>query len=105
LRKLDITLAEHPKPERAAKWISEVLSTVTSNAFNKFTIRFPPVYTAKKNQARRWDLVNDVLDRFSPCVDVSLVMTAQDRGKTEDLVKKYFPLMWEKGKVDLVLSG
>jgi hypothetical protein len=53
---------------------------------------------------REWNLVDDVLDRLSLCEDVILVVRPQgyrvdDRFK--DLIEKYFPLMWENGRVVL----
>jgi len=107
LRKLEITLTESANPEHAARWISKALSTITSNVFAEFTIRFPPFYNASKNQAHWWNSVDGMLDRFSLCVDVTLVMRAAqyraEGGKVEDLAEKYFPLMWKNGKVVLVL--
>ena len=108
MRKLEIILPQHANPEYAARWIFKVLSTITSNVFIKFTICFPPSYTARKNQARWWNSVDDALDRFRPRVDVTLVTTAQDRvegGVVEDLVKIFFPSMSKDGKVVLMLCG
>ena len=80
--------------------------TITSKVFTDFTIRFPRFYTASKDQARWWNLVDDALDRFSPRVDVTLVMAdcwIVGNDKIKGLVKIFFPSTWKKGKVYLVL--
>jgi len=104
LRKLEIKLAEFANPEFAARWISKTLSTITSKVFTDFAIRFSPFHTGSENQARWWNSVDDMLDRFDPCV--TLVLEAKHRagvGKTGDLVEMYFPSMWKKGKVVFTL--
>ena len=99
-------MARGANAEHAARWISKALSTITSNVFTKLTICFPPLYSASGDQARWWNSVDDVLGRFRPPVNVTLVMTARNRvggGNIEDLAEKYFPSMWENGKMVLVL--
>jgi len=107
LRKLEIILAACMTSDHAAGWISKMLSTITSSVFTKFTLCFPSFYSARENQARWWNSVDDALDRFSPRVDVTLVMRAAqfrvEGGRVEGLAQKYFPLMWKNGKVVLVL--
>ena len=84
-----------------------MLSTITSNVLTKFTLCFPSFYRARENQARWWNSVDDALDRFSPRVEVTLVMRAAqfrvEGAKVEDLAQKYFPLMWKNGKVVFVI--
>ena len=90
--------------ESAARWLSETLLTVTSDAFTELTIDFPPVYTASENQVRWWNSVDSELDRLSLRGDVTLVVRpfqwvreATFRG----LMGRCFPSMWKTGKVVL----
>jgi hypothetical protein len=62
--------------------------------------------TANENQLRGWNSVDNVLDRLSLCEDVMLVVKPQHwviEDKFKRLIEKYFPLMWENGRV--VLEG
>jgi len=72
--------------------------------FANLTICIPTFYTSNENQVRGWNPVDDVLNRFSACADVALIITAKywvaDRA-FEDLIRTYFPLMWKSGKVVL----
>lgn len=59
-----------------------------------------------EDQVRGWNSADNVLDRLSLCEDVTLVVRRQHRvaeDKFKKLVEKYFPLMWENGRV--VLEG
>ena len=56
---------------------------------------------------RGWNPVDDILDQFSPCADVTLVVSKQFwvvGHEFEDLIREYFPSMWEKGKVVLEVA-
>lgn len=110
LRKIDLRLVQFANAEAAAIWLSGTLSTVTSNEFAEVTIYIARVShscpTPSEDQLRRWNSVDDVLDRLSLCEDVTLVVRLQEwtiGSRFEDLVEKYFPLMWENGRV--VLEG
>jgi len=105
LRKLEIVLPEHTKTEGVVDWLSETLSTITSNVFTKLTISvaLDPFLspTANEFQVREWSLVDKVLDRFSLC-DVTLVVRRDNVGVGDMFrvfAKRYFPLMWENGEV------
>lgn len=96
--------------ELIAEWLSKTLSTITSDKFTELTIYIARVShsftTASENQVRGWNSVDNVLDRLSLCEDVTLVVrprhwTIDDQFK--GLIEKYFPLMWENGRV--VLGG
>lgn len=65
-------------------------------------------HNASENQVREWNSVDNVLDRLSLYEDVTLVLRPQHRiteSGFKELVEKYFPLMWENGRVVLVLEG
>ena len=110
MRKLEITLVEWANTEVFATWLSRTLSTINSNAFTELVICITRVafsfHTASESQVREWNSVDDVLDRLSLCEDVTLVVRPQlwvIDDKFKELVEKYFPLMWESGRV--VLEG
>ena len=51
---------------------------------------------------RGWNSVDDVLDRLSLYEDVTLVVRPQHctmQDQFTGLIEKYFPLMWENGRV------
>ena len=53
---------------------------------------------------RGWNSVDNMLDRLSLCEDVTLVVRPQHsvvEDKFKELIEKYFPLMWENGRVVL----
>jgi len=94
----------NPKDENAARWVSNTLLTITSNAFTELTLSFRMFYVASENQVRGWNLVDDVLDQHSLGEDTTLVVRSLDRvaeDKFEDLVGQCFPLMRGKGRVVL----
>ena len=108
LQKLEITLARGAVMERAAGWLSETLSTITSNAFTELTISIANVsymlHNATQDQLRGWNSVDNVLDRLSLCEDVALVVKPQqwvEKDKFGEVIEKHFPLMWENGRVVL----
>ena len=109
-RELEIKLAEYANTELAATWLSETLSTITSNVFIKLTICIARVsfmfHTPNEDRVRGWNSVDNVLDRLSLCEDVTLVIRLQDwvvDDTFKGLVERYFPLMWENGRI--VLEG
>ena len=93
--------------ESSTGWLSETLSTITSEVFAKLIIWIPPRYAASENQVRGWNSVDDVLDRLNPCGDVTLVVRPLQwvvEDKFKDSVAKRFPLMWKSGRVVLEVS-
>jgi len=47
-------------------------------------------------------VIDNVLDRFSLCDDVTPVVRLENsvlRDRFKELAERYFPLMWENGKV------
>ena len=110
LGKLEIKLADYADTELVATWLSEMLSTITSNVFTELTICIARVsfmfHTASEDQVRGWNSVDNVLDRLSLCEDVTLVIRLQHwviDDKLRGLVERYFPLMWDNGRI--VLEG
>lgn len=102
MRKLEITLAQHTNAEHAAGWLSKALLTITSDVFAELTVCIPAFYTTNENQVHGWNPVDDVLDRFSSCADVTLVVRHRVVGhELEDLIRKHFPLMQKNGEVVL----
>ena len=60
--------------------------------------------SARESQVREWNSVDNMLDRLSLCEDVTLVVRVQGWTVDEEfrqLIEKYFPLMWESGRVVL----
>jgi len=84
-----------------------MLSTITSEAFTNLTISViitpPKSHAGSQHQARWWHPVDNALDRFSLCRDVTLVASPSHRwvveGGFKELVEKSFPSMWENGRV------
>ena len=110
LRKLEITLLEWANAELFATWLSGTLSTITSEVFTELVICITRVThsfkAANEDRVRKWNSVDNVLDRLSLCEDVTLVVRPQFwviDAKFEELIENYFPLMWENGRV--VLEG
>ena len=104
LRKLEIALTQHVNAEHAVRWLSEALSTITSNVITELTISIPPFPAASEYRVRAWNPVDDVLYRFSRRADVTLVVRTQywvGGHEFEGLIKKYLPLMWKNGRVVL----
>jgi len=107
LRQLKINLTGYSPLESAAEWTSETIPTITSHVFTKLAISIAPVSlfrAVSENLVRWWNLVDNVLDRLSLCEYVTLVVTATEWVETDKFgegIKKYFPLMWEKGRVVL----
>jgi len=108
LRDLEINLASSVDLERAARWLSGTLKTITSNAFTKLTVCVDRVTLSLRatgeNYVREWSAVDNVLDRLSLCEDVTLVVRLDEwveMDKFGKMVEKYFPLMWENGRVNL----
>jgi len=55
-------------------------------------------------QVREWNSVDNILDRFDLCKDVTLMLKPLDwmwQERFKALTEKYFPLMWQKGRVVL----
>lgn len=109
-KKLEIKLVKWANMEFVAAWLSETLSTVTSNVFTELIIHTASgassFHTTTDNQVLGWNSVDDVLDRLSLCEDVTLVVRPENRvidDKFKALVEAYFPLMWENERV--VLEG
>jgi len=53
---------------------------------------------------RGWNAVDNVLDRLSLCEDVMLVVRMEHwvvGEEFDELIERYFPLMWENGRVVL----
>ena len=107
-RKLEIKVSEWAKTELVAAWLTKTLSTVTSSTFTELTIcitRVSPSFdNASEDQVYGWNSVDNVLDRLSLCEDVALVLKPQQwimEDKFKELIEKYFPLMWENGRVVL----
>ena len=100
LRQLEINLTRGEDTEGAARWLSETLSTVTSNVFTELTIHVPPFHTASEDQTRAWNSVDNVLDRLSQCEGVTLVVKLQ-HWVEEGQIETDFPLMWRNGRVTL----
>jgi len=70
--------------------------------FTELTINIARVsfsfHTAGESQVHGWNSVDNVLDRFSLCEDVTLVVRPQHlviEDKFKELIEIYFPLMWE----------
>ena len=106
LRELEINLTERAHLENAAGWLSETLSTVTSNMFTKLTISIALASflfrSEGENDVREWNSVDDVLVRLSLREDVILVTKITEwveEDEFRDVIEKYFPSMWEKGRV------
>ncbi|KAF9785499.1 hypothetical protein BJ322DRAFT_1108948 [Thelephora terrestris] len=110
LRKLELKLARHSNREFAATWLRGTLSTITSNEFTELIISIAHSLSglsenSSEDQFRRWNSVDDVLDRLSLCEDVTLVVRLIEPVDNQfaGSVEKCFPLMWENGRV--VLKG
>jgi len=108
LRELEISLTERARLESAAGWLSETLSTITSNAFTKLTISISLVSflfrAVGDDYVRGWNSVDDVLDQLNRCEDVTLVAKMTEWVKGDNfggVIEEYFPLMWVKGRVVL----
>ena len=102
LRKLEVTLVNHNNAEDTVGWLSKALSTIISNVFTGLTISIPIITSVGEDQVRGWSSLDDVLDRFSPCADVTLVLRPQywvAGQKFEDSIRKYFPSISKHGKV------
>ena len=109
-RKLEIKLTEGTNIGRAPRWLSETLSTITSNVFTELTISIPialvsfVLQTGGENHLREWCLVDNVLDRLCLREDVMLVVRLQRwmvGDRFQELIERCFPLMWENGRVML----
>jgi len=107
-QKLEIKLVEWANTELVATWLSGTLSTITSNVFTELTIRVTrmsfSLRDTDENQLCGWNSVDNMLDRLSLCEDVTLVMRLQywvTNMEFGELMEKYFPLMWENGRVVL----
>ena len=105
-RKLEITLVQWTNTELFATWLSGTLSTITLNVFTELVISITRVtfsfHTASENQVREWNSVDNILDRLSLCEDVTLVVRPQFwviDDEFKGLIEKYFPFMWENGRV------
>ena len=108
LRKLDITLFKQANAENAIGWLSNALSTITSDVFTELAVRIPPFYGASEYQVRAWNPIDDVLDRFNPRVGVTLIVRLRFwpvGDEFKDLVKLCFPSMWKNGKVVIQVSS
>ena len=93
--------------ESSAGWLTETLSTITSNAFTEVTIWISPSYTPSEHQVCEWNAVDNVLDRLNPSEDVTLVVKPLRlvvKDKFEDSIRVRFPLMWKSGRVVLEAS-
>ena len=103
LRKLEVKLFKHGDAEYAVGWLSKALSTIISDVFTDLTISVPTFYITDEDEVRGWSPFDDVLDRLSPCVSVTVILVMRPLVCDEfvDLVRKYFPLMWKNGKVVL----
>ena len=91
----------------AAGWLSEALSTITSNVFTELTVSIALVslasYNMAGNELRAWNSVDNALNRFNLCDGVTLVVKTQDWVGEDQiirgLVRNYFPSMWDTGRV------
>ena len=107
LRTLEIKLAERSHLEGVSGWLSETLSTITSKLFTKLTISIAPApfmfRDATENESCEWNSVDNALDRFNLCEDVTLVVRSLDwvvaDHQFKEAVGNHFPLMWETGRV------
>jgi len=104
-RKLEINLTKRENTKSTARWLSETLSTVTSNVFTELTIHVPPFYTADEDRVRAWNSVDKVLDRLSQCEGVTLVVKLQywveEDAMFQAQFETNFPLMWKNGRATL----
>ena len=104
-RKLEIKLARYANAERAAAWLSETLSTITSNVFTELSISIFAFRPPTEDQVRGWNSVDNVLGPTRLFEGVTLVVRPQHTVGTQfkPLIEKYFPIMWEDERV--VLEG
>ena len=102
-RKSEVNLDKIADPEHVAGWLSDTLSTITSNVFTKLTVCIIAMpFSTRAAIENSGGSVDPVLDRFSLCEDVSLVMRMQGRMEEEEskgLAEKCFPLMWRSVKI------
>ena len=107
---MELRLVECANTESVAEWLSETLSTITSDEFTELAIYIPRVaysfHIASESQVRGWNSVDDVLDRLNLFEDVTLAVRPQYwtiDDQFRGLIERYFPLMTENGRV--VLDG
>jgi len=99
LRKLEIGPLVRGTVESPATWLSETLSTIPSKVLTKLTVS---VFITSSDAANKWHFVDNVLDHFSLCDDVTLVAspphwTVKDEFK--ELAERLFPLMRKNGRM------
>ena len=106
LRELEVNLTERSHLESAARWVSGTLLTATSNVFTKLTISIALVSVwlraTGENYVRGWNSVDNALDRLSLREKVTLVVKLKqwaEEDKIVEVIKTYFPSMWESGRV------
>jgi len=90
--------------ESPATWLSETLSTITSKVFTKLTISLIIASSdvTNENRAREWRSVDNMLDQFSMCDDVTLVASPPRwavKDKFRELAEGSFPSMWKNERV------
>ena len=72
-RKLEVKPGECANTEHAAGWLSETLSTVTSNVFTELAVSITVSHAANENLMRGWGSVHRALDQFGLYEGVALV--------------------------------